>query len=200
MGPSADGELGLPQSLGGRDVAREQAVVKPFHQHGGGLVFDLPEAGEDPLGAGDEKSLRQWCQLLSLDLPAEGGIAGAQHDEIRGESEPFQVRHSQIAVDGAALSVEAGEHQGRKLGRIGALQSMGGEVKNRVTREMATGHQLARRREVEGLKALFRGDERCERDRLVACEGEAGKEGLLLFACRVGTAVPGGGHALVAGV
>jgi hypothetical protein len=74
-------ELGLAKGFGGGEAA--EIAVEGGHEGGGGVVIDLPEAGDDLLGAGVEEGLGEGVEFVAGEGGALGGAA-AEDDERRG--------------------------------------------------------------------------------------------------------------------
>ena len=82
-------------------------MVQATHQHGSGLVFHLPVAGDDSSRAGMHEGPDHADKSLTLDRRAKRGVATAEDDQVDRETQAVDVMQGEEAVDLSALTIEA---------------------------------------------------------------------------------------------
>jgi multiple sugar transport system permease protein len=87
------------QGIGGSTAILQHRPIEALHQLGRGLVVHLPQAGHHPARTGVHEAAGETHEALTADVAAEGGLAGAEHDEVDGEPQVVDLMHAQEAVE-----------------------------------------------------------------------------------------------------
>ena len=155
--------LGLPESGGRGKTVNEEATVERRHQLGGGFVVDLPEAHYQAGRSSVEKAVGEADETGSVGFGRQGGLAGAQDDEVGGEIEGVDLVQTEVAIDGLAGGVEHGEGETGEIGLGLVEETVGRKVDDAVVPQVTTTDPLGTGVEAEdgqgvGLVRPWRGE------------------------------------------